>query len=167
MSRILLLLLVLAALYVYWKSIASRPAAEKSKRLKILSYSLVGAVVLAIAVRVGATQGAAIGAAALAALRGVPYMLGRFLLGKAAAKAQASRERASPPKQGPGVRPGQMTRAEALGILGVDAGASKELIRERYNDLMKRNHPDRGGSTYLAAQINQAKDTLLGDSQRS
>ncbi len=55
----------------------------------------------------------------------------------------------------------KMTRDEALQILGLPEGASREEIIEAHKILMQRNHPDRGGSTWLAARINRAKDILL------
>ncbi len=59
---------------------------------------------------------------------------------------------------------GPMSRAQALSILGLEEGASPDDVREAHKRLMKANHPDRGGSTWLASQINRAKDTLLGTS---
>ncbi|MEX2451575.1 MAG: DnaJ domain-containing protein [Rhodospirillales bacterium] len=57
---------------------------------------------------------------------------------------------------------GTMTREEAYEVLGLEAGASEEAVREAYKRLISTVHPDKGGSSYLAAQINRAKDVLLG-----
>jgi hypothetical protein len=55
-----------------------------------------------------------------------------------------------------------MGREEALQVLGLSEGATDEEIRAAHRRMMKNYHPDHGGSDYLAAKINQAKDVLLG-----
>ena len=59
------------------------------------------------------------------------------------------------------VSSGRMTRDEAYQVLGLKPGASEADIRAAYHRLMRAAHPDAGGSDWLAARINQARDALL------
>jgi hypothetical protein len=63
----------------------------------------------------------------------------------------------APPQRGK-VR---LPRDEALAVLGLKAGASADEVKQAHKRLMKDFHPDLGGSDYLAAKINEAKDVLL------
>lgn len=64
----------------------------------------------------------------------------------------------SPPPRGPRT---DMTREEALAVLGLAEGASEQEIKAAHRRLIQRVHPDVGGSADLAARINRAKDVLL------
>jgi len=57
---------------------------------------------------------------------------------------------------------GAMDRTEAYQVLGLQPGANREEIQAAYRRLIQRVHPDHGGSSYLAARLNQARDVLLG-----
>ncbi|RFA24659.1 hypothetical protein CAI21_20810 [Alkalilimnicola ehrlichii] len=67
------------------------------------------------------------------------------------------KEKTTPPAQT------ALSKQDAYDILGLEPGATASEIREAHRRLIQRLHPDRGGSGYLAAKINRAKDTLLND----
>ena len=95
------------------------------------------------------------GAGALAA---VPFLLplaANWWRGRYPAAAGAARDQ--PARAGP-----RMSRAEALQVLGLQEGATEAEIRAAWLRLMQAAHPDRGGSDWLAAKLNQARDVLLG-----
>lgn len=56
---------------------------------------------------------------------------------------------------------GVMSKDEAYQVLGLQPGASLDEIQKAYRTLMKKLHPDQGGTAYLAARVNQARETLL------
>lgn len=59
-----------------------------------------------------------------------------------------------------------MTRTEAARILGVRESAAEERVKDAHRRLMVANHPDSGGSSHIAAKVNEAKDMLLGKTRR-
>lgn len=75
-------------------------------------------------------------------------------------------QQSTPPPHGSAPPPraprGDMTREEALAVLGLAEGATEEAIKAAHRRLIQRVHPDVGGTVELAARINRAKDVLLG-----
>lgn len=81
---------------------------------------------------------------------------------RAAAGAGPREETAEARSNSPWANTG-MSADEACEILGVSPGASTEDIENAYRTVMKNAHPDQGGSDWMAAKVNQAKDVLLGN----
>jgi hypothetical protein len=107
--------------------------------------------------------GGAVAAGAMLALRGALPLgipIGLFGLGMLGIAINA-------PGQGGSQRPGPppatnaMSLADAREILGVSADATREEIRHAHRQLMKKLHPDTGGSAALARQVQEARDILL------
>lgn len=83
------------------------------------------------------------------------YLDGRFPVWRTDAEAHGGkRQRVAPGS-------GAMTKEEAYKVLGLEAGATAADIRKAHRRLMQRLHPDLGGTSFLAARINEAKDVLL------
>ncbi|MGX5841106.1 DnaJ domain-containing protein [Mesorhizobium sp. ArgA1] len=85
------------------------------------------------------------------------YLDGRFPVWRKNAEANGG--------EGLGVAPGAgaMTKEEAYKVLGLEAGAAAADVRKAHRRLMQRLHPDIGGTSFLAARINEAKDVLLSN----
>jgi hypothetical protein len=93
-------------------------------------------------------------AAVVAGLRGA-WIASAILIGASVLIGGASRARLSPGD------PSSMTAAQARSILGIGPSADRTEIERAYRRLMRRVHPDAGGATGLAAQLNAARDVLL------
>ena len=162
MARIVIILAVIAIGLLLWYKISNAPA-DKRKNLIFRSTAgvIIGALVLLAATgrmhwlyALGGSI-AAFMPRVISALRYLP-LINRFRQQYTQKKSQQSGQ------QSARARSGKMTADEAREILGIKAGASREEIIKAHKRMMQKVHPDRGGSDYLAAQINQAKDTLLG-----
>ena len=85
------------------------------------------------------------------------YLDGRFPVWREDAKPDGD------DRQGVSPGSGAMTKEEAYKVLGLETGASAADIRKAHRRLMQRLHPDLGGTSFLAARINEAKDVLLSN----
>ena len=121
-------------------------------------------------VRAGAHAGARLDALGLSALRDV-LNLARLREPASARGLEAYLDRRHPgwredaqadgdPRPGRPANPGTMSQQEAYEILGLERGASPEDVRTAHRALMKRLHPDQGGTAERAARVNAARDRL-------
>jgi hypothetical protein len=143
---LLVVLLLLAAAYT-----RARPK-DLVKGIRFSGGVLLGLATVALAVmgRIFLASLAAAGAWALLTGTIPPW------LGGPRSPGEAGGSREMPPS-----RKGTMSRSEALHVLGLEPGATEEQIRAAHRRLIVQIHPDKGGTSYLAAKINEAKDVLL------
>jgi hypothetical protein len=134
-------------------------AFERASVTTIKSFLLwvlaLGGISLALMLILTGREGIALGALTLAG----PVIWNRFRASHWAAAFSQSTARPPPPPSGP------MTLDEAYQILGLRPGAAEAEIRAAHHRLMRAAHPDSGGSDWLAARINQARDVLLGSAR--
>lgn len=155
MFRLLLLLALPVLGYAYWKYIAKAPPEVRQWRMKAAWLVLALGLISWVAVRSGSALLGALGAALVGIARAAPRVL-HWLKTLGVFSTGATENAPVDPE------PGKMTRERALQILDLPSTASEQEILAQYRALMKNLHPDRGGSRYLAVQLNQAKDCLLG-----
>ncbi len=139
-------LAIALALWALLKALANAPPGKVAAGARMAGAGLgvLGALWLVLTGRIGV-------AVALG------QMLGRlFGAGAGAAGPDGHAQGAPPP------RAGRMDRAEAARLLGVAENADADTVKAAHRRLLMKVHPDHGGSDYLAAKLNEAKDTLLG-----
>jgi hypothetical protein len=172
----LLIVILLAGVAVAalsaWREVPGGTRTRRGKRAGPSLLWLVGVVVLGLVLlRFGMHWLAVVGGVLLAATRTLLPLL-RFLpllrgLGERSGgpgSAPGGSARPGPSHHGAGSEPrraARMSRQEALQVLGLDATATQDDVRREYRRLIKKLHPDLGGSSYLAAKLNEAKDVLL------
>jgi hypothetical protein len=176
---VVLLALVLLATLGARKGAVSPASKRAATRPKSWSpYWLLGAVLLGLVLlRFGVNWIVVAGGMVAALLRGVLPLLRLLPLvetvrrvassrpgGSGSGEAGSNRDgtggSGSSSSAGAWRRPERMTRREALQVFGLDDSATSEDVQREYRRLMRQVHPDRGGSGYLAAKINEAKDVL-------
>ena len=163
MLRILLLLVPILAIYFVIRWFQTSATEDIGKQLKKLAW--IGAIVLLLLLAGTGKLNvlfAMLGVAIAFIIRLMPvilhyapqlHRLWQFLGGSRPQSHEQKSARQSPR--------GSMTKAEALEVLGLKPNASKQDIIDAHRKLISKLHPDRGGSDYLAAQINLAKKTLM------
>lgn len=121
----------------------------RNLKLTLLAFIFIIAATAVIIFAIAGRYGLAAPAGALALWGMRAYLLARQIRATATPPAQPSKQ--------------AMSRAEALDILGLEEGASEDEIEAAYKGLIVKNHPDQGGTDWLAARLNEARDILLGD----
>lgn len=166
MIRLVLLLIVLTAIYVLLFG-QKKPTFRLFARSFGHPLMLLGTVVIFLLIISGKLQWffGVIAVAVSAVFRWLPSMLGHLLqitrwwhqFRPASDKFhERTGHQANSSRRG-----NALTEAEALAVLGLSAGASKEEITKAHRLLISKLHPDKGGSAYLAAKINLAKQVLM------
>ena len=161
MSRLVIILAIAAIAYLLWFKINKAKGEEKKK---LIIWSIASGVIvvlgfLAITGRLNFITAAITGAVAMLP-RAIQLLRYLPILDKLRRHASHSSQQNQNNQQAKAQN--GMSRQQASEILGIKPDASKEEIIKAHKRMMQKVHPDRGGSDYLAAQINQAKDTLLG-----
>ena len=164
MIRLLLLLVPVILVYMAIRWFQTTPSEQISRHFKKIGWIL-AIVLLLMLMATGklnwffAMLGVAIAfmVRLMPAILNVAPQLHRFWMLFGSGKQQQNHQQQS--NRSP--RGSSMSKAEALDVLGLQSGASEDDIIQAHRKLISKCHPDKGGSNYLAAQINLAKKTLL------
>lgn len=161
MARLIILLAVIGIGLIIWHKIQTSSGEQRKKTIFWSVITAILGILLILAVTGHLNIITALVAGLIAFIPRAMQLL-RYLpfLNKFYQQSKQNQQNAGqqPPPRGKKT----MAQDEAMEILGLKPGYSKEDVISAHRRMMQKVHPDRGGSDYLAAKINKAKDTLLG-----
>ncbi|VAW53503.1 DnaJ domain protein [hydrothermal vent metagenome] len=171
MVRLIILIAVAAIALILWHKISKT---KGEKRKKMILWSIIGSVlailaVLAVTGHLNIITAMIAGAVALLprAIQMAKYLpfINRLYQQHGRQHGQQHKQqnaRQNNQQQSQANAKQNMSVDEALQVLGLEASYTEDDVVQAHRRMMQKVHPDRGGSDYLAAQINQAKEVLLG-----
>jgi glucan phosphoethanolaminetransferase (alkaline phosphatase superfamily) len=170
MARLIILIAIIAIALILWHKIKNAP---ENERKKLVVWSIGGGIatilgLLAVTGHLNIITAAIAGGVALLPkllqfARYIPLVSRLFQQKNNQHQQQASQQQGHEGHQQQSTRGKKtMSTAEAMEVLALKPEYTKEDVIQAHRRMMQKVHPDRGGSDYLAAQINAAKDTLLG-----
>ena len=163
MARLIILIAVAGIALILWHKISKTKGEE---RKKMMLWSVIGSVIailglLAVTGHLNVITAAIAGLVALLprAIQMLKYLpfISRLYQQHGQQNAQNQQQSQSRPRGKQA-----MSTDEAMEVLALKPGYTHDDVKQAHRRMMQKVHPDRGGSDYLAAQINQAKDVLLG-----
>jgi len=164
MTRLIILVAIAAIALILWHKISKTKGEERNKMViwSIIISVLLILGVLAVTGHLNIITAAIAGLVALLprAMQLLKYLpfLSRLYQQRGQQPGNNQQQAQNPPPAGKQT----MSTDEAMEVLGLKPGYSKEDVIKAHRRMMQKMHPDRGGSDFLAAQINKAKNTLLG-----
>lgn len=164
MIRILLLLLPVLLVYFAIRGLQKSPSLQIGSRIKIIIWILLTGLLIVL-LATGKLNGvfAMLGVAVAFLVRLIPSMLRYAPQLHRLWQLFTGSQQTSQPASNRANFPRGMTKEQAFEVLGLKSDATRDEIVEAHRKLISKLHPDKGGSDYLAAQINQAKKVLLSN----
>ena len=159
MARLIILIAVIGIALILWHKI-TRSKGEERKNMIFWSIIVSLGAILAILAVTGHLNIITAAIAGLVALLPRAMQFAKYLpfINRLYQQRNQQHQQAQTPPAGKQA----MSLDEAREVLGLKPGHTKDDVIQAHRRMMQKVHPDRGGSDYLAAQINKAKDTLLG-----